>query len=96
MIKAGKRKKKRIETSKAILIVTDLIAAATAAAAIVCVFKLQTAEPLQYLIPSAFGLAATAHGFYFWKAKAENLHKYGQDSKITMDGSSDQGSTYEE
>ena len=29
--------------------------------------------------------AATAIGFYCWKAKAENLAKYGQQDKITMD-----------
>lgn len=29
----------------------------------------------QYII-GAFGLASIAVGFYFWKAKNENLHKY--------------------
>ena len=29
-------------------------------------------------IPGIFGLTATSHGFYFWKAKAENIAKYAK------------------
>ena len=47
-------------------------------------FVLQDATPLAYLIPAVFGLAATSHGFYYWKAKAENLNKWGQGDKVTM------------
>lgn len=45
--------------------------------AIVAVFVLQDATPLEYLIGGIFGLASTAFGFYFWKAKNENCAKYG-------------------
>lgn len=33
-------------------------------------------SPLSFLIPAWFGLATTATGFYFWKAKHENSEKY--------------------
>ena len=78
-----RRKKKRIETSKLLLIVSDVMAAVVLISAIVAVFILQTAEPLIYLIPAVFGLSATSHGFYYWKAKAENVNKWGQGSNIT-------------
>ena len=86
-----KRTKKKTEMSKKLLIVSDIIAAATAAGTFAAVFVLRDASPLAYLIPAVFGLASVAHGFYFWKAKAENLHKFGQDDKITMSGGDDAG-----
>ena len=39
-----------------------------------------------------FGLATAAHGFYYWKAKAENLRKHNQADKVTMSGDDDQSS----
>ena len=79
-----RRKKKKIETSKLLLIVSDVMAAVVLVSTIVAVFSLQTAEPLIYLIPAVFGLSATSHGFYYWKAKAENINKWGQGDKVTM------------
>lgn len=79
-----RRKKKKIETSKILLIVSDVMAAAVLIGTVVAVFVLQDATPLAYLIPAVFGLAATSHGFYYWKAKAENLSKWGQGDKVTM------------
>lgn len=79
-----RRKKKKIETSKILLIVSDVMAAAVLIGTVVAVFVLQDATPLAYLIPAVFGLAATSHGFYYWKAKAENLNKWGQGDKVTM------------
>ena len=79
-----RRKKKKIETSKLLLIVSDVMAAVVLVSTIVAVFILQTAEPLIYLIPAVFGLSATSHGFYYWKAKAENVNKWGQGDKVTM------------
>lgn len=45
--------------------------------AVVAVFILQDSSPLEWLIVGIFGLASTAFGFYFWKAKNENCAKYG-------------------
>lgn len=87
-----RRRKKKTETSKLLLIVSDLMAAVVLISAIVAIFVLQTAEPLVYLIPAVFGLAATSHGFYYWKAKAENLNKWGQGDKIREEEETDQWS----
>lgn len=46
---------------------------------VVAVFILQDATPLEFLITGAFGLASTAFGFYYWKAKNENIAKYGDN-----------------
>ena len=46
---------------------------------VVAVFVLSDATPLEYLIGGIFGLASTAFGFYFWKAKNENIAKYGNN-----------------
>ncbi len=84
---AGSRKRKarkrKLETSKALLYVSDIITGACTIAAIIAVFALKDASPLAYLIPAAYGLSATSHGFYYWKAKAENLQKFGRVDEIT-------------
>lgn len=45
-------------------------------------FLYAEASPLVTLIEKAFSLVSIAVGFYYWKAKNENLHKYKQDNKI--------------
>lgn len=69
---------KRIETSKKILLFTDILAVVITIISVIAVFVLHDASPLSYLIPGIFGLTATSHGFYFWKAKAENIAKYAK------------------
>ena len=76
------KRKKKVETSKLLLIVSDVMAAVVLVSAIVAVFILRDPTPLEYLIPAVFALASASHGFYYWKAKAENLNKWGQGSKI--------------
>ena len=76
-------RKKKIETSKALLYVSDIITGVCTVAAIIAVFALKDTSPLAYLIPAAYGLSATSHGFYYWKAKAENLQKFGRADEIT-------------
>lgn len=78
-----RRKKKKIETSKLLLIVSDVMTAVVLTSTIVAVFILRDATPLEFLIPAVFALASASHGFYYWKAKAENLNKWGQGSNIT-------------
>ena len=84
----GKRKKK-IETSKILLIVSDVITGICTVAAIVAVFVIKDTTPLVYLIPATYGLSATSHGFYYWKAKAENLQKFGRLDAVTMEDPQD-------
>ena len=81
----GKRRRK-IETSKLLLYICDSMTIFTVIGTFIAVFCLGDISPLAYLIPGVFALSGAVHGFYFWKAKAENLHKYGQDNKITMSG----------
>lgn len=78
--------KKKVETSKILLIVSDVMAGATLILTFVAVFIMKDLSPLAFLIPGVFGLSTVAHGFYYWKAKAENLKKFGQEDKITMSG----------
>ena len=39
-------------------------------------------SPMREYVIGAFSLASISHGFYYWKAKNENLHKYGRDEEI--------------
>ena len=75
--------------SKKLLIGSGVSTSGTVILTFAAVFILKDISPLAYLIPAVFGLSSVAHGFYFWKAKAENLRKYGQDDKITMSGGDD-------
>lgn len=55
----------------------------------VCAFasyRCNDVSPLREYVIGAFSLASISHGFYYWKAKNENLHKYGKDDKIDGTG----------
>ena len=74
-------RRRRAETSKVLLIFSDILAVVVMALTAVAVFVLKDAAPLEYLIPAVFGLTATSHGFYYWKAKNENMTKFGNNVK---------------
>lgn len=48
-------------------------------------WKTGTTDGLMYLIPSISGLAATTIGFYFWKAKMENMIKLSKEDKVALE-----------
>jgi hypothetical protein len=48
------------------------------------------ATSYEIAMTGVFSLATIAVGFYYWKAKAENMHKYKQDDKIVMTGDTDE------
>lgn len=48
-------------------------------------WKTDMTDGLSYLIPSVTGLAGTTVGFYFWKAKMENMIKLSKDNDMSMD-----------
>ena len=75
-------KKRRTETSKLLLWLLLVGCGITLLTTIVYVFITADSAPLVTLIERLFALASIAVGFYYWKAKAENLHKYKQDNKI--------------
>ena len=81
MKRSRSSRKKTVETSKRLLIFSDILAVAVTAITVVAVFVLQDASPLEFLIPATFGLTATSHGFYYWKAKNENIAKHGNNTK---------------
>lgn len=68
---------KKVETSKKLLRFAVAMVIFITIVTVVSVFVLSDATPLEYLITGIFGLASTAFGFYFWKAKNENISKYG-------------------
>ncbi len=79
MRKLPNLRRKKIETSKKLLIFADVMSVAVMVISTVAVFYLQDTSPLEFLIPAVFGLTATSHGFYYWKAKNENIAKYGNN-----------------
>ena len=80
--------KKKIETSKKILIYCDVVTAIIILAAFVVAICGVEMSGLSEIVVAFIGLTAAAHSFYFWKAKAENMKKYHQEDRIEMsDGS---------
>lgn len=71
--------KKTMETSKKLLLFADTLLVVVCTAAIVIAYVCRDTSPFAYIIPAVSGLAATSHGFYYWKAKNENMQKYGKN-----------------
>ena len=88
-----KEEKTKRETSKTLLWVLIGGLGVITVSAIVASFLLQTTDPLISLIENVTKLVSIAVGFYYWKAKNENLHKYKQDHKI---GGTDYKGDYDE
>ena len=82
----GAKRRKRMEMSKLLLIISDIMSGITLVLTFIAVFMMGDLSPLAFLVPGVFGLSSIAHGFYFWKAKSENLKKFGQAGKISMSG----------
>ena len=78
-VNCPKRILKKQETSKKLLIFAVAMVVAITVVTVVAVFKLGDTTPLEFLIGGIFGLASTAFGFYFWKAKNENIAKHGNN-----------------
>lgn len=64
--------KKRIEFSKLIFAAVSIFVLCITVFACVMMWRTNDTSPLAYLIPAAFAELATATGFYYYKAKAEN------------------------
>ena len=74
--------RRKCETSKFLLWL--LLSACGVVLVVACGYSLYTSDsnPLVTLIEKLFELASVAVGFYFWKAKNENIRKYKQEDKI--------------
>ena len=75
-------KNKKVETSKLLLWLLLSACGVLSITTLVLIIVIQDITPLTTLITCMFSTADIAVGFYFWKAKNENLHKYKQDNKI--------------
>ncbi|MEG2018546.1 MAG: hypothetical protein RR128_08825 [Clostridium sp.] len=69
------QKKVNMEFSKKLFIGVSLLNIVIVVFTLIMIWKTLDLSPLSYLIPSAFGELATATGFYYSKAKAENKIK---------------------
>ena len=78
-----KLKFKKFEFSKIILIASSALVLVVTVFTLIMIWKTRDLSPLCYLIPAVFADLATATGFYYNKAKAENRIKlrqqYGQE-----------------
>lgn len=68
-------KRKKYEFSKIILACVGAVTLIVTAFTLAVVWKSGDTTPLAYLIPAVFTELATATGFYYSKAKAENRIK---------------------
>lgn len=68
-------KKKTAEFSKIILSVVGAVTIFVTAFTLAIIWRTGDTSPLAYLIPAVFAELATATGFYYSKAKAENRIK---------------------
>lgn len=84
----SKTKMRKIETSKMILIALSSSVGLLIPVVVILAF-MGVPSPLEITMTGLFSLSTVAVGFYYWKAKAENLHKYKLDDKINMEGVKD-------
>jgi len=74
------RKTRRREFSKIILVCVSAAALGVTVYACVLMWHTSDTSPLAYLVPSIFAELATATGFYYRKAQAENEIKIAQNT----------------
>lgn len=73
--------KKKMEFSKKILIVVSIATVLIVIASFVLMWRTMDLSPLSYIITGIFAELASATGFYYWKAKNENLIKLTKDDE---------------
>lgn len=72
------RKLKSIDFSKRLLIFIELLVIACFILVLIATIN-GDASALVALITGVFSLASMSFGFYFWKARTENINKYGKN-----------------
>lgn len=83
---------KNAEFSKKLLVFIEVLVLLTFCLVAASVF-MGDSSPLSALITGVFSLASLAFGFYFWKAKNENIRKYARH--ITEDDAVKLGKMYD-
>ena len=66
---------KKREFSKVILTAVSIATALVVVASFVLMFLTRDLSPLSFIITGCFAELASATGFYYWKAKNENMLK---------------------
>lgn len=69
---------KKAEWSKKLLVFIELLIVATFILVMIATIQ-GDASALVALITGVFSLASLAFGFYYWKAKNENIRKYAKE-----------------
>ena len=72
------RNLKNAEWSKKLLVFIELLIVATFVLVMIATIQ-GDASALVALITGVFSLASLAFGFYYWKAKNENIRKYAKE-----------------
>ena len=73
---------KKLETSKLLLLVLLVGLGIITLSTIVFSLSIKEPSPLVALIEGYIKLCSIAVGFYYWKAKCENMQKYKHTEKI--------------
>lgn len=81
----NKENKPKKEFSKKIFNIVITIFIIVIFYAMALMWKTGTTDGLMYLIPSVGTLASVTIGFYYWKAKMENMIKLSKENNIALD-----------
>ena len=81
----NKENKSKKEFSKKIFNIVITLFVIVIFYAMALMWKTNTTDGLMYLIPAVGTLASVTIGFYYWKAKMENMIKLSKENSITLD-----------
>ena len=81
----NKENKQKKEFSKKIFNIVITLFIIVIFYAMALMWKTNTTDGLMYLIPAVGTLASVTIGFYYWKAKMENMIKLSKENNITLD-----------
>lgn len=76
--------KQKMEFSKKIFYIVIFLFISVIVFSMALMWKTDNTDALAYLIPSVAGLATTSVGFYYWKAKMENVIKLSKEHNIEI------------
>ena len=81
----NKEKKPKKEFSKKIFNIVITLFIIVIFYAMALMWKTNTTDGLMYLIPAVGTLTSVTIGFYYWKAKMENMVKLSKENEMTME-----------
>lgn len=81
----NKKEKPKKEFSKKIFNIVITLFIVVIAYSMALMWKTNMTDGLMYLIPSVGTLASVTIGFYYWKAKMENMIKLSKENDMDME-----------